>query len=102
MVQDTIQAVKEAEAKAAQTVREASERGKSLIDDAKRQAQQMKEETQAAVKKKAAESEAGLLKDGEAYLEQSMKEAQEEITAMKEAAETKADKAVELIISELI
>ena len=102
MVQDTIQAVKEAEAKAAQTVREATEKGKSLVDAAKRQADQMREETQAAVKKKAAESADGLAKDGEAYLEQSMKEAQAEIAAMKAAAESKTDKAVEMIISELI
>lgn len=102
MVQDTIQAVKEAEAKAAQTVKEASEKGKSLVDAAKRQAEQMKEEAQAAVKRKAAESADGLAKDGEAYLEKSMKESQEEIAAMKAAAELKTDRAVELIISELL
>ncbi|MEF9938986.1 MAG: hypothetical protein RR225_07130 [Clostridium sp.] len=102
MVQDTIQAVKEAEEKASQVLKEASAKGKAVIDEAKKQAEDVKEETLKSIKTKMAQADGDLAKQGETYLTQSMKEAEEEIIALKKSAEQKADAVVDKIISELI
>lgn len=102
MVKDTIQAVKEAEQKAAQIVAEASEKGRIQIEEAEREAVRRREEAL----RQAKEENTGLLTrlsaEGEQYLAESMKSVERDIASLKEHAGNKADAVIGKIISELI
>lgn len=102
MVQDTINAVKQAEETAAQKLRDAAEEGRRIVDEAKKQAEQIKEETLKGVKDKASELNGSLLQKGYAYLSKSVEEADGEIVSLKENAEKKTDEVVETIITQLV
>lgn len=102
MVQDTIRAVREAEKEADQMKKNASEKGKVLIEEAKKEAKEMKEQTLQKVKEKRSEAEQALAKEGEAYLADSVKEAGKEINSLRESAKGKSNKVTEVIMENLI
>ena len=68
MVQETIQAVKEAEQKADEMIRNASEQGRVLVEEAKLKAEAKKNETKKAVKEREQKAESDFVKEGEQIL----------------------------------
>lgn len=102
MVKDTIQAIKEAEAKAAKLVSDASEEGRGLIEQAKREAEAIREEAARKRKEEAGSLEKKLSEEGEAYLAESVRAVSEDIASLKRSAGEKADEVVAKIVEELI
>lgn len=102
MVQDTIRAVREAEKEADQMKKDASEKGKVLIEEAKKEAEAMREQTLQKVKEKRLEAEQALAKEGEAYLTNSVSEAGKEINSLRENTKGKSNKVMEVIMENLI
>ena len=97
-----IQAIKEAEAKAAKLVSDASEEGRGLIEQAKREAEAIREEAARKRKEEAGSLEKKLSEEGEAYLAESVRAVSEDIAALKRSAGEKADEVVAKIVEELI
>ncbi|MBS4929779.1 MAG: hypothetical protein KH020_00315 [Clostridiales bacterium] len=102
MVKETIEAIKESEAKAEQIIREASEQGKTFIDQANEQAKSRVEKAKNAIRQKEIQAEGAREKDGTVYLENALKEAEEEVMSLKQMAEQKAQEAIDLIVSQLV
>ena len=94
MVQETILAVKDAESKGEQLLKDAADKGKALVERAKKEAEELKETS--IQEAKAGEEETGR------YLAESMKEAEKEITAMKQEVAGKSQMVIEKIIQDLI
>ena len=102
MVQEAVQAVKEAEAKAESIVKEASDEAKNIVDQAQKEAEAKKAEAAGTAKEQMAETERLLEQEGEAYLKQALQEADGEIAVLKADALKKTDEAVNMIISQLV
>lgn len=102
MVKETIEAIKESEAKAEQIIREASEQGKTFIDQANEQAKSRVEKAKNAIRQKEMQAEEAREKDGTVYLENALKETEEEVMSLKQMAEQKAQEAIDLIVSQLV
>jgi vacuolar-type H+-ATPase subunit H len=102
VLEDTLKAVKEAEAKADEIVRDADAQAASILNDAKAKAQAMTEETRQKVKSRNQEVAAKTQADGELQLQEAAKEAQREIEAMKELIAPKKKDAVKAVISSLV
>lgn len=97
MVQETIEAVKEAEERAAAIVRQAYEDGRGLAESARREAEEQKKQFLNGEKERMDAAEALAAQDREARLSRAMDEAQKEIAAMRKRAEEQSDEAVRLI-----
>ena len=102
MVKETIEAVKEAEIKAEQMLKEASEQGRVLVEETKNQAQARVEEAKNVIRAKENEAEAVREKDGEAYLDQALQEAKQEVASLKQTAEQKAQEVIASIMESFI
>ena len=102
MVQETIQAVKEAEQKADEMIRNASEQGRVLVEEAKLKAEAKKNETKKAVKGREQKAESNFVKEGEQILNKALEEAKQEAISLQETAKKRTKEAVSLIISELV
>ena len=102
MVQETILAVKDAESKGEQLLKDAADKGKALVERAKKEAEEMKNHTMKELKETSTqEAKAGEEETGR-YLAESMKEAEKEITAMKQEVAGKSQMVIEKIIQDLI
>ena len=97
MVGETIRAVKEE-----QMLKDAGEKGKALVDDAKREAARQQDEALKTARQKFQDMEAKSQREGEAYLQMAMEGAKQDIAALEALASGKETEAVELIISELV
>ena len=84
MVKDTIQAVKEAEERAAEMIQKASDEGKALVNQAKSEASKMREEALGEAREKAVAA------------------AEEDIASLKWNAGKKTEEVINKVISELI
>lgn len=102
MVKDTIQAVKEAEEKAAEMIGKASEEGKNLIVKAKEDASQMRESALKEAREKAGKAREKLAEEGEQYLQKSVAAVEEDIASLKYNAGKKTEEVINKVISELI
>lgn len=102
MVQETIQAVKEAESKAEAMIKSASEKGKILVEEAKKQAEMRKNEWKKMEAEQVALNHTEIEAAGKQYMEEELKQAEKEITLLKEEAEKKSEQAIEQIIAALI
>lgn len=102
MLEDTLKSVKEAEAKAEETLREAESKAASVLEEAKAKAQAMKEETQQKVKLEAQELQTQVQELGSRQMEEAAKDAQREIEALKELIAPRKKEAVEAVIASLV
>ena len=102
MVENTIQAIKDTEAKAEAVVREAELMYKDIQDGAAKKAEQMKSEQIQGTKQKAQSDMEQAKEKGTQDLNAAMSEIQREVSALKELALQKHDAAVNLVVSELV
>ena len=101
MVQETMQAVKEAENKAEQILKAAAEEASAILDQAKVQAQEEKEKQIRAAQEKAASDMAALRSSSEKEWEGQSVESEKDIAALRELASAKEAQAIDLVISKL-
>ena len=102
MVKDTIQAVKEAEERAAEMIQKASVEGKALVNQAKSEASKMREEALGEAREKAGKIREKLAEEGADYLEKAVAAAEEDIASLKWNAGKKTEEVINKVISELI
>lgn len=102
MVQDTINAVKEAEERAEKIVSAAAEESRALVENAKEEAEVLKAAKEEEARQTAKEAMEKAVIQGEEILADFRKASELDIGALKELAALKGSKAVELIISRLI
>ena len=102
MVENTIQAIKETEAKADAVVREAESKYRDILDEAAKKAEALKSEQIQNMKQKAQSDMEKAKEKGTQDLDSAMSEIRREVAALKELAQQKHDAAVNLVVSELI
>ena len=102
MVENTIQAIKDTEAKADEVVREAELRYKEILEGAAKKAEEMKSEQIQGMKQQAQSDMEQAKGRGTQDLDSAMTGIQKEVAALKELALQKFDTAVNLVVSELI
>ena len=100
MVKDTIQAVKEAEERAAEMIQKASDEGKALVNQAKSgTASKMREEALGEAREKAGKIREKLAEEGADYLEKAVAAAEEDIASLKWNAGKKTEEVINKVIS---
>jgi vacuolar-type H+-ATPase subunit H len=102
VLEDTLKAVKEAEAKADDIVKEAEAKAASILNDAKAEAQALKDDTRQKVRSKNQEVAAKTQAEGEVQLQAAAEDVQKEIAALKELIAPKKKDAVDAVISSLV
>ena len=85
MVQETVQAVKDAEARAGEKIREAQEQGEKIVNEAREAAKAQKEKAVAQAREKAEAKMQETKAAGSKMLEEAAKEAQKEVEVLKVA-----------------
>ena len=102
MIKETIQAVKDAEAKASELVAQASEDARRIKADAEAEADRMLADAQKRGKEPAARQEEEQTHRGEEYLKQALAEAESECRALRETADRRKPEVVDRLIAELV
>ena len=102
MIKETIQAVKDAEAKASELVAQASEDARRIKADAEAEADRMLADAQKRGKEAAARQEEEQTHRGEEYLKQALAEAESECRALRETADRRKPEVVDRLIAELV
>lgn len=102
MVEETIKSIRETESKADQIVKEAEQKSKAVIEDAKKEAQQAAEQIIATARAEALKIAEQAKENGEAASARAAEETQKEAKQMKEAALKREDEAVALVLERLI
>lgn len=102
MLEDTLKSVKEAEAKAEETVRAADSQAASILEEARAKAKAMKEETQQNIRLRAQELQTQIQESGDRQMEEAAREAQKETEALKELIAPRKEEAVEAVIASLV
>ena len=98
MIQETIQAIKDAETKAAQTVADAENAAAQIAADAKRQAAQIRKDAGKKAKQIAKAGHADDVKAADAVSEQFASEIGRETEAQEVLAEAKREEAVQAVM----
>lgn len=101
MVKETIQAVKEAEAKASELVAQALEEARRIRADAEAEADRMIADAQKRGKEAAAKQEEERTKRGEEYLNKAFAEDETECGILNEKADRQKKEIIEKLISDL-
>lgn len=102
MVEETIQVIRETEAKAEAIVKDAEVQCRKILEDASRQAEDLKAEQIRMIREKADAIMNDAKEQGAQTQKNSMSEVENEIQALKEAAASRADEAAGLVISQLV
>lgn len=102
MVEETIQVIRETEAKADSIVREAEVKSNQIVDDAAKQAKQWKEEQLAAMERNMQKAMSDAKEEGERVQAETLSKIEKEVVALKELASGKEEEAVSLVISQLV
>ena len=98
MIKETIQAVKDAEAKASELVAQASEDARRV----KAEADRMLADAQKRGKEAAVKQEEELTHRGEEYVKQALAEAEAECQTLRETADRRKPEVVDRLIAELV
>ena len=101
MMKDTIRAVEDAERQAADAVKAANEEGRRMLEAAGQEAQRLKTEAQEAVRAADVKLESSLAAEGEEYLADAQKRAQEEADLLKRQAEQRMPEVAERVVRAL-
>ena len=102
MVEETIQVIRETEAKADAITRDAEVKGNQIVDDAEKQAKQWKEEHLAAMEEKMQKAMSDASEEGERVQAETLSKIEKEVIALKELASAKEEEAVSLVIAQLV
>lgn len=102
MLDNTLKSVMKAEEQAATVLQNAEETAGELIEKAKKDAADLKAETLGSYKEKLLELEKSMKTVGEEKRASAQKEIQQEISRLKETAESKECEAIEAVIAQLI
>lgn len=102
MVEETIQVIRETEAKADSIAREAEVKSNQIVDDATKQAKQWKEEQLAAMERNMQKAMSDVKEEGERVQAETLSKIEKEVVALKELASGKEEEAVGLVISQLV
>lgn len=102
MVEETIQVIRETEAKAEAIVEDAEVQCKRILEEASRQAEDLKAGQILEVRKKADAIMENAKEQGAQAQKNAMTDVENEIRALKETAASREDEAVSLVISQLV
>lgn len=102
MIKETIQAVKDAEAKASELVAQASEEAHRVKAEAEAEADRMLADAQKRGKEAAAKQEEERTHRGEEYLKQALAEAEVECQTLRETADRRKPEVIDRLIAELV
>ena len=100
MIQETIKAVKEAEAKAQQKIKDASVRAQSIISEAEKEAENIIRKAETAAGEQASDMKAA---EERAHSTENtvVGQAEEELAALKKKAESKREQAIQAVMDSL-
>lgn len=102
MVEETIQVIRETEAKAEAIVKDAEVQCKRILEDASQEAESLKAEQIQEIRKKADAIMENAREQGAQSQKTAMSDVEIEIKALKELASSREDEAVSLVISQLV
>lgn len=102
MVEETIQVIRETEAKAEALVKDAEVQSKRILEDASKEAESLKEAMLKEIRLKADTIMADAKEQGAQSQKKAMSDVEDDIKSLKEAAASKEDEAVSLVISQLV
>ena len=102
MVEETIQVIRETEAKADALTRDAEVKGNQIVDDAEKQAKQWKEEQLAVMEEKMQKAMTDAREEGKRVQAETLSKIEKEVVALKELASVKEEEAVSLVIAQLV
>lgn len=102
MLQDTIEAVKETEHKAAQKLKETVDESASLVEQAKQEAQDLKAVKIGEANEKAFREMETAKTEGERTTAASLENVKSEVLTLKKTAESKESDAIKTILSQLV
>ena len=101
MVEETIQVIRETEAKADSIAREAEVKSNQIVDDATKQAKKWKEEQLAAMEQNMQKAMSDAKKEGEQVQAETLLKIEKEVVALKELASGKEEEAVNVILRKM-
>ena len=101
MIKDTIQAVKEAEQKAAKLAADARETGRKQVEEAKAEAERLTAAALAKGKEADMKLESELAEKGSVYLDEAMKAVETETAQLKENAAGRTSEITDAVIQSL-
>lgn len=102
MIKDTIQAIQEAEAKAAGMLAEASEQAKQRLCEAQKEAERLRQEAQEQLREADQRLEEELAEEGKAFLAKSAGELETELAFLKQKAAEKTEQAASELVLHLV
>lgn len=102
MVEETIQVIRETEAKADAITGDAEVKGNQIVDDAEKQAKQWKEEQLAVMEEKMQKAMTDAREEGKRVQAETLSKIEKEVVALKELASVKEEEAVSLVIAQLV
>lgn len=101
MIQETIKAVKEAEAKAQQKIKDASVRAQSIISEAEKEAENIIRKAETAAGEQAASDMKAAEERAHSTENTVVGQAEEELAALKKIAESKHEQAIQTVMDSL-
>ena len=101
MIQETIKAVKEAEAKAQQKIKDASVRAQSIISEAEKEAENIIRKSETAAGEQAASDMKAAEERAHSTENTVVGQAEEELAALKKKAELKHEQAIQTVMDSL-
>ena len=102
MVQETIDAIRQAEKTAEQREMEAGREAEQIIADAKAQAASMKADLTRQAREKAVQAEAAAKTQADQIMEDADQAQDQELGALRSAVTDKSDQAVKAVLAELL
>lgn len=101
MIQETIKAVKEAEAKAQQKIKDASVRAQSIISEAEKEAENIIRKAETAAGEQAASDMKAAEERAHSTENTVVGQVEEELAALKKKAESKHEQAIQAVMDSL-
>lgn len=101
MIQETIKAVKEAEAKAQQKINEASARAQNIISEAEKEAAEIIRKAEITASKQAASDMKAAEERAQGTENTVGNQVEEELTALRKKAESKREQAIRAVMDSL-
>ena len=102
MVEETIQVIRETEAKAEAVVKDADAQCRKILDDASKKADTLKAGQMEEIRKRAASMMEAAKEQGAQSQKDAMSAVEKEISALKQLASEKEETAVSLVVSQLV
>lgn len=102
MIEETIQVIRETEAKAEALVKDAEVQCKKILEEASKEAESLKADKIHEIRLKADTMMADAKEQGAQSQKAALSEVENDIKSLKEAAASKEDEAVSLVMSQLV